>query len=313
MRGVALMMAVALSAGGCGLKAGFASDVHDAQDVPVLAPGTPPEPVPADAARAVLQRFLPERADDPAFRALVDAALRSSRGRHVAARGAESARELDAIRGRVLDRGLPEVMVGIPYWESYLSDEAVSRSCAGGAWQLMPETALEHGLAVSDCTIGGEVTWSPQPGSVASPASPYRGEGCAMVCARDERTELDAATGAAVDLLARTWDAPDVTASADRAGVVILAYNTGLGAARARIAAAGDAFADLGQCAGGGCATLGKVAAEYVPGVVASAALATCGASTVEGSRFAELRHSGVCRALARDGLLPEPLLVAAD
>jgi len=306
----ALLSLVALPLSGCGMvKAGLhASDV---QEAPAIAPGTPLEPVPDDAARAVLERYLPERADDPAFRALVDEALRSSRGREIARRGAQSAVELAEIRTQVIDRGLPDLFVGIPYWESYLEDDAVSRSCAGGAWQLMPETAVELGLAVSGCTIGGAVTWSPSPGSVASPESPYRGERCAMVCATDERSDLARATGAAIELLERTWHAPDVAASEDRAALVVLAYNTGLGNARARVAAAGDAFAGLERCASSGCTNLSKVAAEYVPGVVASAALATCGAATVPGSRFADLGRSGLCRALEAEGLLPEPMLVA--
>lgn len=282
----------------------------------IIAPGTPGDPLVADPAKAVLLRFLPGRADDTAFLSLVDRALRSSRGQKIADLGAESAGELAAIRDVMADRSLPSVFVGIPMWESYLDTEAVSQSCAVGAWQLMPETALELGLEVADCKIG-DTTWTPQPGSVASADSPYRWpSGCGIDhCAIDERTDLTRSTVAAIALLEQTFQAPDLTLNPDRAALTVLAYNTGLGSVRNKIGAVYDPFTSLDTCATGDCAHLGKVAAEYVPGVVAAAALSTCAASRVEGSVFASEAESGVCRSLFEAGLLPggEPVVADAD
>jgi hypothetical protein len=282
----------------------------------IIAPGTPGDPLVADPAKAVLLRYLPGRADDASFLALVDAALRSSRGQKIAELGQESSGELSAIRDIMADRNLPSVFVGIPMWESYLDTEAVSQSCAVGAWQLMPETALELGLAVSECRIGDSL-WSPSVGSVASADSPYRWpSGCGIdSCAVDERTDLTRSTVAAIKLLEQTYLAPDLERNPDRAALTVLAYNTGLGSVRTKIDAVYDPFTSLSACAGDGCGHLGKVAAEYVPGVVAAAALSTCGASLVEGSPFTSEAGSGVCRSLSEAGLLPgeEPVVADAD
>lgn len=282
----------------------------------IIAPGTPGDPLVADPAKAVLLRFLPGRADDSAFLGLVDRALRSSRGQKIAELGGKNAGELAAIRDVMADRSLPSVFVGIPMWESYLDTEAVSQSCAVGAWQLMPETAIELGLAVSDCKIG-DSTWSPQPGSVASADSPYRWpSGCGIDhCSVDERTDLTRSTVAAIALLEQSFQARDLTLNPDRAALTVLAYNTGLGSVRTKIDAVYDPFTGLEDCAQGECAHLGKVAAEYVPGVVAAAALSTCGAAQTEGSPFAAEAESGVCRSLFEAGLLPgsEPVVADAD
>lgn len=238
-----------------------------------IAPGTPAEPVPDDPARAALARYLPERADDPRFRALVDEAMRSSRGRRIAERGEASFEDLEDIRERVLDRGMPELFAAIPYWESYLDDEAVSRSCAGGAWQLMPATATDLDLVVAFCEFE---------------------DGCARRCRVDERKDRKLATEAAIELLARSWNAPGVAGDPDRTGLTVLAYHIGLGAARI---AAGD---------GDPWDELPPVAELYVPGVIASMALATCGAARVPHSRFGDLERSGLCRSLDLAGLLPD-------
>lgn len=282
----------------------------------IIAPGTPGDPLVSDPAKAVLLRYLPGRADDASFLSLVDKALRSSRGQKIAELGAKSAGELSAIRDVMADRSLPSVFVGIPMWESYLDTEAVSQSCAVGAWQLMPETAVELGLAVSDCKIG-DSTWTPMPGSVASADSPYRWtSGCGIQsCAVDERTDLARSSVAAIDLLEQTFLAPDLTRNPDRAALTVLAYNTGLGAVRMKIDAVSDPFTTLDTCAGEGCDHLGKVAAYYVPGVAAAAALSTCGAAQVQGSPFTSEAGSGVCRSLFEAGLLPggEPVVADAD
>lgn len=288
---------------------GAVADAHTrvaAAGADPFAPGVPGEPIPEVVAEAVLQRWLPSRSGDSDLQELVDAELRTSRGRFIAERAQETIHELVAIRELVLSKGLPEFFAAIPYWESNLEDEAVSRSCAAGAWQLMPETAVEMGLQVEDCRIGSAV-WTPRPGSVASPASPYRGEGCGIsACEVDDRQDISRSTQGALQLLEQIWSAPDVAASPDRAGLVVLAYNTGLGALRGRLSsAAGDAWADVGRCAGGGCSGFSAQAAKYVPGVLAAAALVTCSAAEVPGTRFSEERQTGLCRALRREGLVP--------
>jgi hypothetical protein len=280
-----------------------------------MAPGTPGEAALDNPAKAVLARFLPQRADDEAFQALVDKVLRSSRGQRIAREATQSVGELDAIRQEVARRGLPSVFVGVPMWESYLDTEAISSACAAGAWQLMPETAVELGLTVDSCQIG-EMVWTPQPGSVSSPDSPYRfsdGTCGITTCAVDDRTDLSRSTVAALDLLGRSYDAPDVSVNSDRAALTILAYNTGLGAVRQAMSRVFDPFAELGTCAEGECTYLGPVGALYVPGVAASAALSTCGAARAPESPFADEARTTVCRSLEEQGLLAsdEPPAVA--
>ncbi|MEZ4234777.1 MAG: transglycosylase SLT domain-containing protein [Myxococcota bacterium] len=271
----------------------------------------------SNPAKAVLLKYLPGRADDRAFLFLVDAALRSGRGQKIAADGTTTVGELDAIRDEIVARGLPIGFVGIPMWESYLDTEAVSRSCAAGAWQLMPETAVELGLNVADCRIGDQV-WTPAPDSVASPESPYRlpdGSCGISACAVDERTDLSRSTIAAIDLLEQYYNAPDLTRNPDRAALTVLAYNTGLGSVRNMVTAVVDPFETLDDCATDGCAHMGRVAAEYVPGSIAAAALATCSAAQVPDSAFSSEARSSVCRSLEEAALLPgtEPVVADAD
>lgn len=282
-----------------------------------MAPGTPGEQVLSNPAKAVLLKYLPGRADDRGFLYLVDAALRSGRGQKIAVDGASNVGELDAIRDEIATRGLPNVFVGIPMWESYLDTEAVSRSCAAGAWQLMPETAVELGLTVADCRIG-DYRWTPRPDSVATPESPYRfpdGSCGISACAVDERTDLARSTVAALDLLEQYYNAQDLARNPDRAALTVLAYNTGLGSARSMVTLVEDPFEDLDVCVTEGCGHMGRVAAEYVPGTLAAAALATCGAARVPGSAFAPEAKSGLCLSLEEAALLPgsEPIVADAD
>lgn len=295
---------VLLSLTACGVaRSGGTSCELDQIDA--IAPATALEPMADDAAVAVLERWLPSRSEDEGLRTLVDAELRTPRARHIGERAVQTIHELSAIRALIVERGMPDLFVGIPYWESYLQDDAVSRSCAAGPWQLMPETAVELGLQVEGCQIGG-ATWSPQVGDVASPASPYRGDSCRIAtCQVDERTDLSRSTQGALELLSRMWEAPDVAASPDRAGLVVLAYNTGLGAVRNRVARVEDAWKDVVRCAAdGGCTGFSAQAARYVPGVLASTAIVTCAAAEVPGTRFADERETSVCRALRDEGLV---------
>lgn len=269
-----------------------------------IAPGTPGEQV-DDPAKAVLFRYLPSRADDTAFLALIERSLRSSRGQRIVDEARASVGELAAIRDEVAVRALPAVFVGIPMWESYLDTEAVSHSCAAGAWQLMPETAVEMGLSVEQCQIGDTI-WSPARGSIASPSSPYRrSDSCGIIsCAIDDRVDLSRSTVAAIDLLERTFLAPDLERNPDRAALTVLAYHDGLGGVRNAIDDVYDPFSDLEACATGDCDHLGKVGATYVPGVMASAALSVCAAATMPESPLAAESKTAMCRSLAQAGLL---------
>jgi hypothetical protein len=287
-----------------GLQGCMASPGWLSREVKV-APGTPGEQV-DHPAKAVLLRYLPSRADDTAFIALIEKALRSSRGQRIVDEGEGSIGELAAIRDEVAVRGLPAVFVGIPMWESYLDTDAVSNSCAAGAWQLMPETAVELGLQVQECQIGSSV-WSPLKGTVSSPNSPYRlsdGTCGISACAVDDRLDLSRSTVAAIDLLERTYLAPDLERNPDRAALTVLAYHDGLGGVRNTIDDVYDPFADLEACATGDCNHLRKVAATYVPGVMASAALATCAAARMPESPLAAEAKTAMCRSLAQAGLL---------
>lgn len=278
-----------------------------AREVTVV-PGTPIPPPAADPAQAAIERWLPSRAGDEGLRRLVDAAMRSGRGRRVADRAIETVGELGAVRQLIVEDGLPDLFLGIPYWESNFTDDAVSRSCAAGVWQLMPETAFELGVAVEGCEIGG-ATWSPEPGVAASPASPYRGEACGITrCAVDARLDFAQSTRGAVRLLDRMWRSKDVADHPDRAGLVVIAYNTGFGAILNHVAHTPDPLAGLEACADGKCATLSAQGAGYLPGVLASAALATCAAAEVPGTRFAQDRHSSLCQSLRAEGLVPDRL-----
>ena len=272
-----------------------------------MAPGTPGQAALDEPARAVLERFMPQRADDAGFVAVVDSVLRSGRGQRIAYEARQSVGELDAIRELIVSRGLPSVFLGVPMWESYLNTEATSNSCAAGAWQLMPETAVELGLEVADCQIGGS-EWTPAVGSISSPDSPYRsGDGTCGIstCAVDERRDLARSTVAALDLLGQSYGAADVAASSDRAALTILAYNVGLGAVRQRMATVVDPFVSIQSCITGDCPHLGRVAALYVPGVAASAALSTCGAAQEPESPFADEAQTTLCQSLEKQGLLP--------
>lgn len=275
-------------------------------------PGTPIPPPAPDPAQAAIERWLPSRAGDEQLRALVDEAMRSGRGRKVADRAIQTVGDLSTIRTLLVDEGLPDLFLGIPYWESNFTDDAVSRSCAAGVWQLMPETAFELGVAVQNCRIG-DVVWSPTPGVPASPASPYRGEGCAIdACEVDGRFDLAQSTRAAVKHLERMWRAKEVVDRDDRAGLVVIAYNTGYGAVLQHLgraeASGGHPLDNLGECADGRCATLSPQGAHYLPGVLASAALATCAAAEVPGTRFAQDRQSALCQSLRLQGLVPDKL-----
>lgn len=270
-----------------------------------IARGTPSEQT-DDPAKAVLLRYLPSRADDAAFRNLIDHSLRSSRGQRIVDEGRASIGALAAIRDEVAVRGLPSVFVGIPMWESYLDTEAVSNSCAAGAWQLMPETAIEMGLSVAECQIGSTI-WSPVKGTVSSPSSPYRrsdGTCGISICAIDDRVDLSRSTVAAIDLLERTYLAPDLERNPDRTALTVLAYHDGLGGVRNAIDDVYDPFADLEACATGDCDHLGKVGATYVPGVMASAALSVCAAASMPESPLAAESKTAMCRSLAQAGLL---------
>ncbi|MEQ1502321.1 MAG: transglycosylase SLT domain-containing protein [Myxococcota bacterium] len=304
----ALMLCALVAQGsGCRSSFGWPGSVK-------WAPGTPGDEVVGDPAKAVLLRFLPGRADDAGFLELVDHALRSSRGQKIAEEGASSLGELDAIRDEITARGLPGSFVGIPMWESYLDTEAVSQSCAAGAWQLMPETAVELGLQVQDCRIG-DLVWTPSPGSVASPDSPYRWDGgCGITaCAVDERTDLARSSVAALDLLEKMFQAPDLTRNPDRSALTVLAYNTGLGNVRTMVDRVFDPFAEIVACADNDCGHMGRQGAEYVPGVIAAAALSTCAAAQIEGSPFTPEARTGMCRSLGDAGLLPSDEPVVAD
>lgn len=201
------------------------------------------------------------------------------------------------------DADLPALVLGIPYAESRFDTRAVSRSCAGGMWQLLPETAVSLGLEVAGCTlIDRDLPWTPAPNASVSRFSPYRGRVCGIQsCDVDQRLEPQAATRAAMRYLRRVWRAPDVAAHPQRAPLTVLSYNTGEARARWWLQEHADPMQALARCSRTASCSAPREHARYVPRVVAGAALVLCNAPPRAEPRV----HREMCAVLADAGLAP--------
>jgi serine/threonine protein kinase len=233
------------------------------------------------AARAVLEAFVPGTANDDLVR-LTALKLEQVASESTAGGIAGTGTRFDTLRDRIAAHGLPDVVIGIPYAESDLIDDAVSSLCAGGPWQLMPETAANAGLRVEGCAIRGRAEpWTPAPGSTPRGSAPYvAGGACAIDhCAIDERFDFDRATEASLSTLQEVWDLDAVARHPQRTALTVLSWNAGLRRVLARLdgTAGGDAFAGIVDCVDGTpCGWMTDETAWFVPDVLAHAAVATC-------------------------------------
>lgn len=137
------------------------------------------------------------------------------------------------------DANLPTVFAAIPYQESQYRASVVSPVCAKGYWQFMPETANRYDLRVRNCSLqNSSERWSPTdvvppPGIFRNAPYVYYNEAenvarCRITdCEIDERTELEASTTAAIEMLKDSWDHEQTQASGAAVQMSILAHNMG--------------------------------------------------------------------------------------
>ncbi len=264
-----------------------------------------------EPAHAAIARFVPSLAGDPAFAALVSAALDEAQRTNLPIRAQRTRREAATLRATIAKAGEPDVFLGIPYVESRLHAEATSRACAGGHWQFLPEVAIEYGLNVSGCTITGmEAPWSPGDLLGDKASRPYLGaNGCQITtCAVDDRRDLARSTAAALHYLddAARWpqlQGPYVVP------LQIMSYNGGVGTVQHWLADVepGDTFGELTDCAEGRCDHLPRETALYLPRVVAAAAIVACNSSSAGSSDLADFARSDLCEVFYTAGLGPQP------
>ncbi len=251
------------------------------------------------AAGAALQQLAPSLQLSPGIQQMVASEL-SETGVSSRAQVGRRARQVDDARQRA---GLPALVNGIPFAESRFDASAVSRACAAGAWQLLPETAVSLGLDIAGCELRDrDEVWTPSRAAVVSRFSPYRARGgCGIVrCEVDERLEFGASTRAALRYLERVWEEPVVATHPQRAPLTVLAYNSGEARMRWWLGEADDPFGELAACAEDPDCGMRQEHARYVPRVVAGAALVVCNA--LSDGAWAE---TDLCHALADAGLAP--------
>ena len=132
------------------------------------------------------------------------------------------------------DAKLPEVFAAIPYQESRYRSEITSYVCARGYWQLMPEVAHRVGVEVRNCKLRGSPgLWSPTRvspviGVIRNAEYVENEKSCRIQgCEVDERTDLQASTRGAVELLAEAWQDDLLRSSGALVQLVILSHNAG--------------------------------------------------------------------------------------
>jgi hypothetical protein len=149
---------------------------------------------------------------------------------------------------------LPEALAALPYTESRYRPDLQSFACAKGYFQFMPEVAFRlekiNGLdfQVRDCTLtrpdGSTFLWTPSEYSPPAPLrekavyidktvpkSDTRPEVCLVPiqggCRRDDRTDLERSTRAAVVALKEPWDDDEIARSGAAAVMTIISHNGG--------------------------------------------------------------------------------------
>lgn len=236
-------------------------------------------PTAGPTAEAAVARLLPPLRGDAEFTRLVAESLREQ---GALAAAAEAERDtLQRVAEAVRAEGLPELLIGLPLYESGLDSAAVSPWCAAGIWQFMPQTAARFGLEVRDCRLRGQDTlYTPDPtDQFKVREQPYvQGGHCAIErCAVDERLDTDASTRAALALYRDSASDPALAEHPLQVALAVLAHNAGRRTVSAWVAARGDApFTGLAACQAAGCDGLSAESARYLPAVVAATATAIC-------------------------------------
>jgi serine/threonine protein kinase len=259
---------------------------------PDLAPADSPEALAAAAdldqahtvaARAVLAALLPGVTDEGSVQATASV-LADARPDDWPPRRTMVQTVLATTRAQ----GLPDVVVGIPGYESRFRVQAVSPTCAAGLWQFMPETAVNVGLAVSDCALEGESEpWSPGPGVVDIKHAPYSAERRCLLgsCLRDERLDVIASTAAAARELDSTWNLPELANHPQREALTVLGFAWGRARLLGRLASGpeGDFIEGMAICEGGNpCTGWRGELVGYSARVAGWAAVSLCYALPVE-------------------------------
>ena len=128
---------------------------------------------------------------------------------------------------------LPEVFAAIPYQESRYRSAVASPVCALGYWQFMPEVGRRAGMQVANCKIKGLTDpWTPDrvtpPPNVLKNAPYVKDNKCIITqCTPDERTNLQASTRGAMQLLREPLEDPLIADSGAAVQIAIASHNAG--------------------------------------------------------------------------------------
>jgi hypothetical protein len=143
------------------------------------------------------------------------------------------------VTGMMQDAKLPEVFAGIPYRESQYKPNMLSKCCAKGYWQFMPEVAhrLEkagQNFRVKDCKFTNGAVWNPTditPPPNVFQRAPYitpDHTNCAIEsCAIDDRTDLEKSTAAAIFTLGEAYQDELLRESGSVVQLTIASHNSG--------------------------------------------------------------------------------------
>ncbi len=275
-----------------------------------------PQPIVAEAPSAnrppevaAVAWFLPELSGNVEFERLVGDALQEAKKKRLDRRAVETRSSLKVVRSLIARRGLPEVLLGIPYMESRMYPGLVSPQCAGGPWQFLPEVAVDEGLRISSCTLSGsDELFTPGRKLPPRESRVYLDAGGCRIehCEVDERRDFRRSTTAALRHLEGLLESPALEDHPDRVPLAILGFNTGIGGVEKLVNRLGeDAFSVVPSCANGDCLVLPHESGWYVPRVVASAAIVACNAADPSDPELSDWSRSELCRSLHEAGLAP--------
>ena len=136
------------------------------------------------------------------------------------------------------EHNLPDVFAAIPLQETRYIKGLSSPTCAGGIWQLKPETAQNLGLKVENCSVKGKSKkWTP---TEAAAPLPHQAQYVAInnnqyqckiknngKCDRDERFNVNKSTKAMMTLLSEVYWNTSVQTSGSAVQIALLANNHG--------------------------------------------------------------------------------------
>lgn len=268
------------------------------------------EPVwPASMGRSIVEAFAPTVPEDAEFERRIEEEVRAAHRAGLGDRAIETLTSLTRLRRQLVDRGLPDVYIGVPYAESRLHTDVTSPYCAAGPWQILPEVAVSRGLKVEGCAIDGLADlWSPAAKLPPPSGRVYLGGGCRMTsCLIDERRDLRRSTQAAIGMLEEARGDERLSGRAS-VPLALVSFHGGLGAG---YEAAGrrpdDAVTRLSACAHRGCDGLSADSAGYAQRVMGTAAVVLCAAARPDQPVLADFARSRMCGALYADGWGPKP------